>query len=64
MFVINPYTGRYISTESRRCYGIEKTGVLDLTIRRPIERKAPEGTKGLDNEEDPLRHTLKRANTI
>ena len=60
MFVINPYTGRYISTESHRYCDIEKTSVLDLTIRRPIERKAPSGTKGLENEEDPLSTYLRK----
>ena len=54
MPVVNPYTGRHISTDSRRYRDIEKTGGLDLTIRLPIERNDPRGTKGVKNEEDPL----------
>ena len=41
MFAINPFTGREISTESRRFSNVEKTGVLDLSIRLPIERNEP-----------------------
>ena len=62
MFVVNPYTGRHISTDSRRYRDIEKTGVLDLTIRLPIERNDPKGTKGLENKEDPLSTYLRDGN--
>ena len=50
MFIVNPYTGCHISTDSRRYRDIKKTGVLDLTIRLPIERNDPRGTKGLENK--------------
>ena len=50
MFVVNPYTGRHISTDSRRYRDIEKTDVLDLTICLPIERNDPKGTKGLETK--------------
>ena len=62
MFVVNPYTGRHISTDSRRYRDIEKTGVLDLTIRLPIERNDPRGMKGLENKEDPLSTYLRNGN--
>ena len=54
MFVINPLTGREISKDSRRFRDVEKTGVLDLSIRLPIERNEPPPTKGLINENDTL----------
>ena len=62
MFVVNPYTGRHISTDSRRYRNIGKTGVLDLTIRLPIERNDLKGTKGLENKEDPLSTYLRNGN--
>ena len=60
MFIVNTYTGRHISTDSRRYCDIEKTGVLDLTIRVPIEKNDPRGTKGLESKA----HILKMAITI
>ena len=51
--------GRHISIDSRRYRDIEKTGVFDLTIRLPIEKNDPRGTKGLENNEDPLSKYLK-----
>ena len=59
MFVVNPYTGCNISTDSCRYHDIEKTGVLDLIIRLPIEENDPRGMKGLVNKEDPLSTYLK-----
>ena len=59
MFVVNPYMGRHISTDSCRYSDIEKTGVLDLTICLPIEKNDPRGTKELENKEDPLSTYLK-----
>ena len=59
MFVVNPYTGRHISTDSRTYCDIEKTGVLDLTTCLPVEKNDPRGTKGLENKEDPLSTYLK-----
>ena len=54
MFVINlytgRYTGRYISTESRRYHDIGRTCVVDLTIRLPVERKKTKSTKDLENK--------------
>ena len=62
MSVVNPYTGRHIITDSCRYRDIEKMGVLDLTIRLPIERNDPGGTKGLENKEDPLSTYLRNGN--
>ena len=64
MSVVNPYTytGRRISTDSRRYRDIEKTGISGLTIRLPIERNDPRGTKGLENKEDPLSTYLRNGN--
>ena len=45
MFVINPLTGCEISKDSRRLCDVEKTGVLNLSIRLPIERNEPSLTK-------------------
>ena len=59
MFIINPYTGRHISTESRRYHDIGRTCVLDLTICLPVKRKKPKGMKDLENEKDPLRTYLR-----
>ena len=62
MFIVNPYTGRHINTDSHRYRDIEKTGVLDLTIRLSIEKNDPRGTKGLENNEDSLSTYLKNGN--
>ena len=62
MFVVNPYTGRHISTDSHRYRDIEKTGALDLAIHLPIERNDPRGTKGLENKKDPLSTYLRNGN--
>ena len=62
MFVVNSYKGSHISTDSRRYRDIEKTGVLDLTIRLPIEKNDPKGTNGLENKEDPLSTYLRNGN--
>ena len=62
MSVVNPYPVRHIITDSRRYRDIEKTGVLNLAIRLPIERNDPRGTKGLENKEDPLSTYLRNGN--
>ena len=54
MFVINTLTGREISKDSRRFRDVEKTSVLNLSIRLPIERNEPPPTKGLINKNDTL----------
>ena len=54
MLVINPYTGRHISTESHRYHDIARTCVLHLTIYLPVKRKKPKGMKDLENKRDPL----------
>ena len=62
MFVINPLTGREISKDSRRFRDVEKTGVLNLSIRLPVECNEPPPTKGLESEKDTLSKYLKNGN--
>ena len=59
MFVINLFTGRQISMDSRRFSDVEKTGVLNLSIPLPIEKNKPDFIKGLENEKDTLSKYLK-----
>ena len=56
MFVINPLTGREISKDSRRFRDVEKTGVLNLSIRLPIERNEPPTYKRTDKQKGLLKH--------
>ena len=41
MSVINPFTGREISLDSRRYRDVEKTGVLDMSICLNITNHHP-----------------------
>ena len=43
MSVINPYTGREVSSNSRRFRDIESTGVFNFSRRLPEEKNEPKG---------------------